>query len=821
MLIGRLLFLRSPETITFSYTSESQNYLTNNMKLFYFFIFILSLCILLILNFYLQPLNLSTEEVWKNLAPGGGGQIQGVFTDPHVEGRVYELSDMEGIFRSDDYGESWQFIGEDIQHGMALVVEFDPETPGRIYLGTLYGLSISDNFGASWRNINEFPQNLDGYQNAMAISTIEVDPVDSKNIYLARSWNHKKNKLNKTNPPQVLDGSFRFYYSRDKGETWNYSLYDTGTGNDAVFGIVVHPFENNKIWLGNKRGIYFSSDYGINWKKINGPEGTDLEDGGNGNLGLDISPDGKFLVGSFSKSNDITSFYYTLAENAVDNSSVNWINKNNGIFTVGKYYKPKFDDRLNYKNYKILLGTYAKDRQGLYEASFTDSNNKLVGSWNRVFYANKPSNSENLKNGEWGWDTNTPPWAVAYDYSPSTWSKRQIWMADDMKLFSANTDYSNFPLNSFEERYSKFIKVFDGTKFYTSRGFNSTFNYDAASYQNYMIQSLADHGAMESYDGGYSWTRQFVKNAPSGDTVHIARTNPAIVLLGSAKGYGAGYPQSGFIHAKILSHPKSSMGSWKLIAAGHDNLAGLRKTRIWDINSAPTNTKRVFVGNKDGIYFVNSVVDLYNGEESFKQIFAGEVSRLQPHPFKQDVVYFSSTANRGLYQATKTSSDWNVVKIKDGDNDFAVTYFNGIVYIISNDGGNNLILARDGDLNNWSIILSKYDINQGLNRKAWYSDEIKNYINIQISNVAAYQNKIIVSTNPGNKWRKGFKMLLGTITDDGVIWEDFTGNSKDESAMFFSYTKRIEVEKVNGVPSFMVSTRGSGLFTIPVPSVTD
>lgn len=46
---------------------------------------------------------------WENMNPGGGGQIQGVSCDENKPGRIFLNSDVEGNYRSEDYGQSWLY----------------------------------------------------------------------------------------------------------------------------------------------------------------------------------------------------------------------------------------------------------------------------------------------------------------------------------------------------------------------------------------------------------------------------------------------------------------------------------------------------------------------------------------------------------------------------------------------------------------------------------------------------------------------------------------------------------------------------------------
>ena len=53
---------------------------------------------------------------------------------------------------------------------------------------------------------------------------------------------------------------------------------------------------------------------------------------------------------------------------------------------------------------------------------------------------------------------------------------------------------------------------------WASNGFQSTYTYDMGLLGSYSIQGAADHGILESWDGGRSWTQFSVPNAEVGPT---------------------------------------------------------------------------------------------------------------------------------------------------------------------------------------------------------------------------------------------------------------------------------------------------------------
>ena len=111
---------------------------------------------------------------WQNLNPGAGGNIQSVALDPNTPGRLFFCSDMEGHYRSDDYGQSWAYTGADLSYSYVNCVGFEPGNAQRIYTGTRGSLEISDNAGVNWRRVPTIHD---------SIGQIAVNPKHAQQIF--------------------------------------------------------------------------------------------------------------------------------------------------------------------------------------------------------------------------------------------------------------------------------------------------------------------------------------------------------------------------------------------------------------------------------------------------------------------------------------------------------------------------------------------------------------------------------------------------------------------------------------------------------------
>ncbi|WKD86638.1 Xyloglucanase [Polaribacter huanghezhanensis] len=144
--------------------------------------------------------------------------------------------------------------------GRVTTVTGTPMLPGTFYLGaTGGGVWKSDDYGVSWNNVS------DGYFATPSIGAIEVAVNDPNIVYVGTGSDGLRSN--------VISGK-GVYKSINAGKTWEHiGLRETG----QVGALEIDPTNHNIVWvaaIGNafksnsERGIYKTIDGGKNWKKI-------------------------------------------------------------------------------------------------------------------------------------------------------------------------------------------------------------------------------------------------------------------------------------------------------------------------------------------------------------------------------------------------------------------------------------------------------------------------------------------------------------------------------------------------------------------------
>ena len=120
---------------------------------------------------------------WTHVGIGGGGHMCRIDFDPNDTGKIYIGSDVTGLFRTDDDGQSWNAstLGMSDYYIRSVVVH--PDDPDLLFVTTGQGVSRSLDGGITWETAleREVTENTKKY--AAAFACVTVDPVDSDVIW--------------------------------------------------------------------------------------------------------------------------------------------------------------------------------------------------------------------------------------------------------------------------------------------------------------------------------------------------------------------------------------------------------------------------------------------------------------------------------------------------------------------------------------------------------------------------------------------------------------------------------------------------------------
>jgi photosystem II stability/assembly factor-like uncharacterized protein len=211
---------------------------------------------------------------WRNIGPYRGGRtraISGVPSQPNV---FYMAPVNGGVFKSNDYGRTWQPIFDDQPTASVGAIAVAPSNPNVVYVGSGEGLhrpdlSVGDGIykstdaGKAWTHL--------GLHDGQQIAQLAVNPKNPERVFVAVAGH-----------PYGPNEERGVYRSLDGGKTFEKVLYrDENVGGSdvqidpsnpqvvyaALWESREGPWENG-VFNGDGGGIFKSIDNGKTWRQL-------------------------------------------------------------------------------------------------------------------------------------------------------------------------------------------------------------------------------------------------------------------------------------------------------------------------------------------------------------------------------------------------------------------------------------------------------------------------------------------------------------------------------------------------------------------------
>lgn len=238
---------------------------------------------------------------WRCIGPFRAGRTVGAVGIPSQPNVFFIGVNNGGVWKTTDYGRTWQPIFDDQPTGSIGDIAVAPSDPNIIYVGSGEGLplrpdlSVGDGLykstdgGKTWRNM--------GLRDGQQIGSISVDPKNSNRLFVA-VCGHPFG-------PNEMRGVYR---SLDGGETWQKVLYkneNVGAIQVAIdpnnpetiyadlFEVRHGPWENGS-WQGPGSGLFKSTDGGNTWRQLT--SGLPTVEQGLGRIGFDIAASNSLVL---------------------------------------------------------------------------------------------------------------------------------------------------------------------------------------------------------------------------------------------------------------------------------------------------------------------------------------------------------------------------------------------------------------------------------------------------------------------------------------------------------------------------------------------
>lgn len=241
--------------------------------------------------------NLFNGLRWRLVGPFRAGRVVAVTGVPGRDGTFYFGGVDSGVWKTTDAGTVWTpiFDNEPVASIGALAVA--PSDPNVIYVGTGEsdirsdlssgdGVYRSDDAGATWKFI--------GLRDSRQISRILVDPVDAKTVYVG-VLGHAYGPSHERGVYKSTDGGEHWQRVLDKGPDVGIADLAMATAKPdfliaATWNAHRPPWSTYPPLKGPGNGLYRSTDGGAHWQELSG---HGLPTGAWGRTGIAVGADGR------------------------------------------------------------------------------------------------------------------------------------------------------------------------------------------------------------------------------------------------------------------------------------------------------------------------------------------------------------------------------------------------------------------------------------------------------------------------------------------------------------------------------------------------
>jgi photosystem II stability/assembly factor-like uncharacterized protein len=223
------------------------------------------------------------EMRWRMIGPFRGGRTRAATGVPSQPNVFYMGQVNGGVWKSADYGRTWNPIFDDQPTQSIGAIAVAPSDPRIVYVATGEGLQRpdlsvgdgiyrSDDAGKTWAHL--------GLRDGQQIPALAVDPRDPNRLFAAVLGH-----------PYGANEERGIFRSTDGGQTWQKVLYkdeDTGGSDiemdpsnpDVLYACLWRaregPWEDRNSYGGAGGGIFKSTDGGNTWNKLAGGLPEDL-----------------------------------------------------------------------------------------------------------------------------------------------------------------------------------------------------------------------------------------------------------------------------------------------------------------------------------------------------------------------------------------------------------------------------------------------------------------------------------------------------------------------------------------------------------------
>lgn len=199
--------------------------------------------------------------------PGNPNVVYAGTGDPNIPSIVFNG---DGIFKSTDAGETWQYIGLS-QQGIVSKIQIDPTNPQILYAATMGNPFVRDNERGIYKSIDggiTWQQSL-FVSNQSGASDLIINPANPQVLY-ASFWD----RIRSSTESVIYGPHARIYKTTDGGQNWTQLGGGLPTGVMGRTGLAMSAQNPDKLYavfidsLSTPGGLFKTTNGGTTWTSV-------------------------------------------------------------------------------------------------------------------------------------------------------------------------------------------------------------------------------------------------------------------------------------------------------------------------------------------------------------------------------------------------------------------------------------------------------------------------------------------------------------------------------------------------------------------------
>ena len=585
--------------------------------------------LIIILINILISFSLLGQRKWEPVGFGGAGNFLSVHFDPDTPGLVYACSDVTGIFRSTDYGETWEVRGKGLQNYEVASFAIDPFNNNKLYAGigasrgtTRGGIYVSNDAGLTWSQLGSTATDTVNFRRFRTLKAIAPDPFRQGVII---SGSRDKGIWRSTNAGATWTNVFSAPLAPATNNSVAAGLDDLNPNRAPISIVLFHPTDSNIVFAGaDGYGILKSTDAGVTWSTINS--------------GLLNTVWVKYL--SINSTGNI--LYAACGEDGVYKTAdggLNWTHASQGIPTTN-------DDWVS----SVVVHPTKPDT-----AYFTAATSNASTVWKTTnggasWSQSLTFNFDEINNPTQSWHQNTTvigasrAWHIDMDpFNPERLMYTELWT-----MFKSDDGAATWNEKVVGAQNTCVMDLFVDRNHPTNE-------------PDTIWAAHMDAGLMRSYNQGNSWEMMSPSANLTGanlDAVKGHYPSIRIVVDGGTK-YFYTIVQSSTITGSSTVLRSTDGVSWQMVLNVNDDLGGIwNNGKLMFLGTDPSSTSIVYALQDGGnIYKSTSNGDMGTWN-SVSQAGDGSYSSIA---IDNNGTIFISTMNDGIWRSTNGGNNWTQV----------------------------------------------------------------------------------------------------------------------------------------------------------------